>query len=191
MKVDYTAFLSKTAILLLVLWAVPKLSWSIPFCLFLTWAYQYVIAFIYGVHTMPAMDSLCFAGDEDIRVNVMSFAFIDRFEFENAKERIKSFMRDKPKLRWKIVEIWGDYYWKDTTVEESIDYCFTKMPYECKDERDMERLVNEQINLKMPLNKPQWFMWFQENCQDKYSIVLYKAHHSLSDGVSSMNYHIG
>ena len=34
-------------------------------------------------------------------------------------------------------------------------------------------------------------MWYQENYQEKYSIVMYKAHHSLCDGVSSMNYHIG
>jgi len=42
---------------------------------------------------------------------VMSFAIIDKFEFDIARVRIRSFMRDKAKLRWKIVEIWGDYYW--------------------------------------------------------------------------------
>jgi hypothetical protein len=83
-----------------------------------------VIAFFNGVYAMPTMDTLCFAGDENIRVNVMSFAIIDRFEFDIVKERIRSFMNDKPKLRWKIVEIWGDYYWKDTKVDESIEYCF-------------------------------------------------------------------
>lgn len=190
MKVDYTAFLTKSGILLAVLWVLP-LPWSILLSLFLTWVYQYVLAFVFGVHAMPTMDALCFAGDENIRVNVMSFAIIDRFEFETVRERIRSFMRDKPKLRWKIVEIFGDYYWKDTTVDESIDYCFTRMPLECKDERDMESIVNKHLNSQMPLDKPQWQMWYQENYQEKYSIVMYKAHHSLSDGVSSMNYHIG
>ena len=190
MKVDYTAFLTRVGILILVFWTLPPL-YSIPLSLFLAWVYQYVIAFMTGVHVMPSMDTLCFAGDEDIRVNVMSFAIIDRFEFDKVRERIRSFMRDKAKLRWKIVEIWGDYYWKDTEIEDSLNYCFTRMPLECKDERDIESLVNKHINSQMPLEKPQWFMWYQENYQEKYSIVMYKAHHSLSDGVSSMNYHIG
>ena len=63
-------------------------------------------------------------------------------------------MGQKAKLRWKIVEIWGDYYWCDTKVEDNLGYCFSRMPVDCKDERDMERLVNEQINSPMPLNRP-------------------------------------
>ena len=100
-------------------------------------------------------------------------------------------MADKEKLRWKIVSIWGDYYWKDAPIEESIDYVFQRIPKEVKCEKDIESIVNEDLNLEMPLNKPQWRMWYQENYQDKYSIVIYKAHHSLGDGVSSMNYHMG
>ena len=73
MKVVYTAFLTKLGVLLAMLWALP-LSWSIPLCLLLTWGYQYVVAAIYCVHAMPTMDALCFAGQEDIRVNVMTFA---------------------------------------------------------------------------------------------------------------------
>ena len=141
MKVDYTSFLTRIGILILVFWCFP-LPWSVALSLFLTWSYQYVVAFLNGVHVMPTMDTLCFAGDDNIRVNVMSFAIIDRFEFDIVRERIRSFMRDKQKLRCKIVEIWGDYYWKDTQIEDSIEYCFTRMPLECKDERDMERLVN-------------------------------------------------
>lgn len=100
-------------------------------------------------------------------------------------------MQDKPKLRWKIVSIWGDLYWKDTTIEESIDYVFTRIPKACHNERDIEKFVNEDINKEMPLHRPQWRMWYQDDYQGKYSIVVYKQHHSLGDGVSCMNYHIG
>ena len=104
--------------------AVAPLPWSFPLCLFVTWAYQYLIAFYYGVHVMPTMDMACFLGDDDIRVNFISFSVIEKFGFEKIRERVKGFMREKPKLRWKIVKILGDYYWADTTVEESIDYVF-------------------------------------------------------------------
>lgn len=68
---------------------------------------------------------------------------------------------------------------------------FKRSPVECHNERDIEKIVTQQLSDKMPLDKPQWFMWYQENYLDKYSIVIYKAHHSLGDGVSCMNYHIG
>jgi hypothetical protein len=78
---------------------------------------------------MPTMDTICFIGDNVANINVMSFSIIERFEFEHVKERIRSFMKDKPKLRYKVVKIWGDYYWKDTTIEDSIDYVFTRAPF--------------------------------------------------------------
>ncbi len=34
-------------------------------------------------------------------------------------------------------------------------------------------------------------MLWQDDYHGKYSIIIYKQHHSLCDGVSCMNYHIG
>ena len=47
-------------------------------------------------------------------------------------------MAEKEKLRWKIETIFGDYYWKDTTIEESIDYVFQRIPKDVKCEKDIE-----------------------------------------------------
>ena len=190
MKVDIVACLSKTALILLVVFLAPW-PWTLPIAALITWGYQYAIAWYYGVHCMPTMDSLCFMGDDDIRVNVISLTTMERFSFEQAKERIRKYMTDKEKLRWKIVSIWGDYYWQDTTIDENIDYVFQRIPREVHSEKDIEKIVNEDLNLEMPLNRPQWRMWYQENYQDNYSICIYKAHHCLGDGVSSMNYHMG
>ena len=153
MKVDYPAFLTKTSIILVILALLP-LPYSILVSLFVTWAYQYLIAFWHGVHAMPTMDTVCFLGDDDVRVNFISFTIIDKFEFEKVRTKILSFMRDKPKLRWKIVKIWGDYYWADTKIEHSIDYVFQKIPKECHNEKDIEAVVNEDLNKEMPLDKP-------------------------------------
>ena len=40
---------------------------------------------------------------------------------------------------------------------------YQRMLTECHSERDFERVVNEDLNKQMPLDKPQWRMWFQEN----------------------------
>jgi hypothetical protein len=123
MKVVIGACLFKTALILLVLLLTPW-PWTIPVVAFVTWGYQYVVAWFYGVKCMPTMDTLCFMGNDDIRTNVISHTTIERSDFELAKQGIRRFMAEKEKLRWKIVSIWGDYYWKDTQIEESIDYVF-------------------------------------------------------------------
>lgn len=123
MKVVIGACLFKTALILLVLLLTPW-PWTIPVAAFVTWGYQYVVAWFYGVKCMPTMDTLCFMGNDDIRTNVISHTTIERSDFELAKQGIRRFMAEKEKLRWKIVSIWGDYYWKDTQIEESIDYVF-------------------------------------------------------------------
>jgi len=153
MKVEVQACLTKTALILLLFWMTPS-PWNLPLTLFVTWCYQYVIAYMYGVHAMPTMDSLCFMGDDDTHANIISITFIENFDFEKGKEKVKKYMSDKPKLRWKIVSIWGDFYWKDTTIEESIEYVFHKIPKEVHNERDIEQVVNEDLNVEMPLGRP-------------------------------------
>jgi hypothetical protein len=83
MKVNFTYFVIKTLVLIAILLALRPL-YAIPLCLFVTWAYQYVIAFIYGVHAMPSMDTVCFFGNDEARVNFMSVTVTERFSFESA-----------------------------------------------------------------------------------------------------------
>jgi hypothetical protein len=123
--------LTKFAVLLGIL-GLP-LSWTttILLCLFVTWAYQYLIAFIFGVHAMPSMDSACFLGKDTSRINFISVTTIDKYEYALARARSKEFLRQKPKLRYQIAEIFGDYYWKDTQdIERALDKCMQKVPKE-------------------------------------------------------------
>jgi hypothetical protein len=41
------------------------------------------------------------------------------------------------------------------------------MPTDVKNERQLEKFVNEEINKPIPLDQPQWIIWFQENYNDK------------------------
>lgn len=67
MKTNLSAFFLKTSVLVAVLATVP-LPYSIPLCLFLTWGYQYVIGFFFGLKVMPSMDMVCFFGDDKANV---------------------------------------------------------------------------------------------------------------------------
>jgi hypothetical protein len=129
--------------------------------LVLTWSYQYVIAWMYGVKAMPSMDSMVFMGEETATVNFVSITTMETYDFEQAKVKARKFMLEKPKLRWHIVELFGDYYWKDTKdVEEILPLLIQKVPRQFKSEKELEAFVNEEINKPIPLNRPQWQVWF-------------------------------
>ncbi len=76
---------------------------------------------------MPSMDQACFLGPDTSRVNFISVTTTERYTFAQAKERARKFMLQKPKLRWSIVEILGDYYWKDNNVDEMIEKSMIKI----------------------------------------------------------------
>jgi hypothetical protein len=47
------------------------------------------------------------------------------------------------------------------------------------------------INEIMPLNKPQWEIWWSDNYQGtKEHVSIWRCHHSFSDGVSMMSMHL-
>ena len=67
----------------------------------------------------------------------------------------------KDKLRYSVVEIFGDYYWKDSNdIDRLVDLTMRKMPTDVKNERQLEKFVNEEINKPIPLDQPQWIIWF-------------------------------
>lgn len=124
MKVRLLPFLSKTsAIVLIFLLPLPSVWYSVLFSIIATVTYQYIIALFYkDVHVMPSMDAACFLGDDSARVNFISVTTVERFDVSIAREKSKKYMSEKAKLRYKVVEILGDYYWKDTgDVDKVID----------------------------------------------------------------------
>jgi len=47
--------------------------------------------------------------------------------------------------------------------------------------------MSEEISKPMPLDRPQWQLWVQLKFRgDDNGIIIWKAHHSLADGLSSM-----
>lgn len=192
MKVDKTAFAIKSSVLLLILAALP-LRWSILTCLFVTWVYQYIIAIIYNCKAMPSMDTVCFMGEDTARVNFMSAQMCETVDFEYARKKCYGYVRDKAKLRSHVIRIFGDYYWKRSEdLEKVIDVCINRIPDgTLKNERDVEKFCAEQINSPIPLDRPQWLCWIQVNYSEGKSLIIYKQHHSMCDGISCMNFHIG
>ena len=71
---------------------------------------------------MPSMDAACFLSKDTARVNFISVTTVDKYEYALSRARAKKFLEQKPKLRYHIAEIFGDYYWQDTKdIEKALD----------------------------------------------------------------------
>ena len=153
MKLSLSYFLLKSSFLVLILASLP-LKYSIPLCFLLTWIYQYVIAFIFRVHPMPSLDMLCFAGDDTCQANVLSYTQMETYKYEQGKERIRGFIKDKQKLRYRVKEILGDYYYEEMPIDWVLECVVSKIPEDCKDQTDIDKFIAKVINEKLPLDKP-------------------------------------
>ena len=116
MKTNYPYFCIKLAIALLIFALLP-LYYSILAYLLITWAYPYIVALIFGVKAIPSMDLVCFYGDNTSRVNFMSSTKFESIPFEKLKAHFGRLIKQMPKLRYSVVEIFGDYYYKELPIE--------------------------------------------------------------------------
>lgn len=55
----------------------------------------------------------------------------------------------------------------------------------------MEDFLSENLAKPMPLDRPQWKVWVARKYEDDVKgILIWKAHHSLADGISSMGFNL-
>ena len=54
------------------------------------------------------------------------------------------------------------------------------------DYKDIDRFMQNHINVKFPLNRPFYQYFFLEKFRDNHSLFIWKQHHSFCDGASSM-----
>ncbi len=70
-------------------YACLSLFYATIFTLFLTWSYQYVIAFLNGVKVVPTMDAINFMDDEKSRVNFFSVMMMDKMPYDFLKSEYR------------------------------------------------------------------------------------------------------
>ena len=67
-----------------------------------------------------------------------------------------------PKLRYKVKEICGDYYYEKMSVEETMQKAFLKpeTPEKMlKNKNDIDMFVRDNMNVKMPMDGPLWRLY--------------------------------
>ena len=127
MKVNIGLVILKTSTLIPFLFLFP-LYYSIPIVIFVTWVYQYIVAYTFGVKVMPTADVGCFMMDDKSRANFMSVTHIQKLPMEQTIKNVMRVMKQFAKSRYTIVDILGDYYYKEIPLEEGIKHTIKKIP---------------------------------------------------------------
>lgn len=86
-------------------------------------------------------------------------------------------INDFKKFRYRVVMKFGDLYYQEMTPQEALEYGFRHISdpaLVCKSPRELEMFVEDNINIKMPLDGPQWrsFNFHYEDAKDgkKYMV---------------------
>ena len=73
--------------------------------------------------------------------------------FDLVQEKIKQVSEKMPKCRYSIVEIFGDYYYKEENIDKAMKTSFVKLPSNTlKDENDINKFISDNLNDVIPLN---------------------------------------
>ena len=103
-----------------------------------------------------------------------------------------------PKLSMGLTEFCGDYYYKPIPRETIIEHHMnpiTDPNLMCYSLEDICRYAEDNANEKFPLDGPLWTAKFQEVFIDEdgktKSLVFWKNHHAMGDGISMMSCMLG
>jgi hypothetical protein len=139
------------------------------------------------------MEMATFLGIASQHVNIMSAITMEHVPAARMKERFLRSLQALPKLRYALIEILGDFYYQEMTIEEIIDLVFVEVPPEkplFKNQGDIDRYVEANLNEPFRMGRPQYQILWQESglADSKETVMIWKQHHSLSDGASIISF---
>ena len=127
----------------------------------------------------------------------MNCSMYDKGDIEAIELCFKKAVSDFPKMRYKVKEIFGDYYYEEMSVEETIQKVLLYPEGDDKILRcqaDINAYIRDNLNVKMPLDGPLFRVYVQNfdptdqdgvpEAQKSKSFLIWKCHHSFCDGVS-------
>lgn len=90
--------------------------------------YRYIIAAILGLKVMAIMDLNTFTTNSKSPLNIVSVTPVSQSKPDQAYEIFGRNVKTHVKMRCKIVEVFGDYYYKEIGFDEVMKTCVTILP---------------------------------------------------------------
>lgn len=138
---------------------------SLLICLMVTSFYQDIVAMIVpNTIRIPPMDQQTFLSGPNTISNVANCSMQDKKCVDAAYKNFDRMFEILPKMRYKIKEICGDYYYEEMTKGEATLKAFIepKPDKVLRSQDDVDAYIRDNLNEKMPLDGPQWQMYVQD-----------------------------
>jgi len=153
------------SILLIIMAICPSKLMGLGICILITISYQYVIAMIVpNTIAMPAMDHQILLSNAQSLVNICSYYIYDRDDKEILNDAFHKAIKINPKMRYKMKEIMGDYYYEEMSVEETIQKVFIHPEDDSKllkNRNDLDRYFTDNLNKKISNDGPLYRVYYQ------------------------------
>mmetsp|Transcript_37881 Transcript_37881/g.57958 ORF Transcript_37881/g.57958 Transcript_37881/m.57958 type:complete len:182 (-) Transcript_37881:1124-1669(-) len=128
-------------ILFLAVYAASGCWWlALGILMTATLSYQRIVAMMVpNTIAMPAMDQMTFLSNPQANVHYMNNTHFDQPGVGVEDLRLEELCRMHPKMRYKIKQIMGDYYYEEMSVEEAMEKAILKP--------DPEKLLRNQDDI--------------------------------------------
>lgn len=165
----------KAAALLVIGGSVTALTsswqWALFACVFVTLAYQRVVAFVLpNTIAMPSMDQQTFISTGKAHVNYMNCSTYDSLNPEAFFRKFEDIFKTMPKFQYKIKEVAGDYYYEKMTFEETREKAFlfpSTTDKVLRNQQQVDEYIRDNMNTKLPLDGPLFRVYYQEYCPEE------------------------
>ena len=139
---------------------------------------------IFGLQPLTLEDNFMLFENETNRANFGGVAIYDKIDFETLNNMRQKLIKKFPRLRQKLVEVFGSYYYKDITLEEAAKAIIKVEGIHTKEELELfcEKICQDPIPKNLPLYK----VWVMVDYNDSETAGVLLTHHSIFDGLSNL-----
>ena len=118
-----------------------------------------------------------------VHQNLGVYFTVQKIDYEKFKEEIynRGILHIR-KLNQIRAHFLGMSFWKDTNFEIAKAQ-IKKCTKDIKTDQQCVEYVNELLNEQMPIDKPQWEMYFLEDFSEEESVIFMKMHHCFTDAM--------
>lgn len=138
---------------------------SVLMCVFIILIYPYWVASVVpNTIVMPAMDQQTYVSNPKQLVNYMNCSMYDKPDIETIELTFKNAISKYPKMRYKVKEIFGDYYYEEMSVKEAVEKVLLYPESDDKvltSQADIDAYIRDNVNVKMPLDGPLFRVYVQ------------------------------
>ena len=89
------------------------------------------------------------------------------------------------RMQWWITKFLGSVFMMKLPLNEAecAIQILDETEYSIHNEKDLSNFLEKEINRVIPLNTPQYRMWIYENYNENESVIIFKEHHVMADGI--------